>query len=98
MAISKKPVKEKVDVEALILKGGSVPTASSPTPPPPPALRKAESAPAAETDGRKVSMQLRLSPEIVQEIDGLIERRVIRIPRHAWFMEAIAEKIVRERL
>lgn len=92
MAISKKLVKEKVDVEALILKGGSVP---SPAPSRP---RAADPTPATdEKEDRKLAVQLRLSPEIIREIDLLIEKRVIRVPRHAWFMEAISEKIVKER-
>ncbi len=92
MAISKKPTKQTVDVEALILKGGSVPaspSAAKNTPQPP--------APVDEDAAKKVPLQLRLSNETIRQIDELIERRVIKISRHAWFIEAISEKMLKER-
>ena len=94
MALSKKPTKSTVDVEALILKGGSVPTSS-----PKPTVARAAETPVSMTDEKekKIMLQLRLPQEIVEEIDGLIEKRVLRISRHAWFMEALSEKIMKER-
>jgi predicted transcriptional regulator len=43
-----------------------------------------------------IPIQLRLSPDIVDRIDALIEGRVIPTSRHNWFMEAIADKIKKE--
>lgn len=45
----------------------------------------------------KSFLQIRMKPEIIEQIDGLIEKRIIGISRHAWFMEAIEEKIRKER-
>ena len=41
-------------------------------------------------------VQLRLSPEILDVIDGLIAKKLIPSSRHAWFMNAIVEQIKRE--
>ena len=89
MALSKKPAKNTVDVEALILKGGSVPASKVAQP--------ATQDHSTDEKDRKIPVQLRLSPEIIREIDNLIEKRVIKVSRHAWFMEALSEKIVKER-
>lgn len=45
----------------------------------------------------KSFLQIRMKPEIIEEIDKLIGRRIIGISRHAWFMEAIEEKMKKER-
>lgn len=95
MALSKKPAKptadtEGVDIDALINKGGSVPSA-----------QKVESETRTKPQkkvlkGGMIPIQLRLSPEIVDRIDNLIEDRVMPTSRHNWFMEAIADKIHKE--
>ena len=92
MALSKKPVKNtspaapNVDVEALINKGGGVP-------------KKTET-PVTEgkklLKGGKVPIQLRISPNILDEIDALIAKRKIPCARHEWFMAAISEKMAQE--
>ncbi len=98
MALSKKPAKpilntEGVDIDALINKGGSVPSekkgAAMPTIPVEKAQKKV-------LKGGMVPIQLRLSPEILDRIDGIIEGRVIPTSRHNWFMEAISDKIKKE--
>jgi hypothetical protein len=45
----------------------------------------------------KSFQQIRIKPEIIQQIDDLIDKRIIGISRHAWFMEAIEDKIRKER-
>lgn len=95
MALSKKPVKNQPVVnedlvEALINKGGSVPTAKTPDTPSVKTTKKV-------LKGGQVPVQLRLSPEILDVIDELINKQLIPISRHAWFMNAIAEQIKREK-
>lgn len=94
MALSKKPVKSKPAVsedivEALINKGGSVPKAVGDDTPSVKALKKV-------LKGGQVPVQLRLSPDILDVIDELIDKRLIPISRHSWFMNAIVEQIKRE--
>ncbi len=94
MALSKKPVKNTspattVDVDALINKGGGVPKKmDTPT----------ENTPAGKKllKGGKVPVQLRITPDILDEIDALIAMRKIPIARHDWFMQAIGEKMERD--
>jgi hypothetical protein len=98
MALSKKPAKpllntEEVDIDALINKGGSVPSAKK--------IEKSVVTPDTKPQkkvlkGGMVPIQLRLSPEILDRIDGIIEGRVIPTSRHNWFMEAISDKIKKE--
>ena len=94
MALSKKPVKSKPTVsedivEALINKGGSVPAAVIENAPSVKAQKKV-------LKGGQVPVQLRLSPDILDVIDELIDRRLIPVSRHSWFMNAIVEQIKRE--
>jgi hypothetical protein len=93
MALSKKPAKNtnpspSVDVEALINKGGTVPEKVDVT--------AGVSTGKKLLKGGKVPVQLRITPEILDEIDLLITKRKIPIARHDWFMEAIGEKMERE--
>ena len=44
----------------------------------------------------QIKVQLRLSGGMLQRIDAAVHRRVVRIPRHTWFLEAIVEKLNRE--
>jgi hypothetical protein len=96
MAISGKPPKPappspapraaEQEVMNLIHKGGSVP----------------KSAGISERDAAKpMLVQLRLYPDLVEEIDGVRKNRAgkkRRPPsRHAWIVEAIEEKLARER-
>lgn len=39
---------------------------------------------------------LRLPPDDVTEIDSLISKRRIKIPRHTWLLEAVYEKMERD--
>ena len=98
MALSKKPTKpaadtEGVDIDALINRGGSVPlvkTVSVAT------VLPMEKPQKKVLKSGMVPIQLRLSPDIVDRIDALIEERVISTSRHNWFMEAIANKIKKD--
>lgn len=82
MAISKKPIKSKIDeksVKNLIEKGGSV----------------AEKETNSQSEITK--LQLRLHPSLVEIIDGLRKKRLTKVSRHSWFLEAIEAKIKSER-
>ena len=94
MALSKKPVKSKPTVsedivEALINKGGSVPAAVIDNTPSVKGQKKV-------LKGGQVPVQLRLSPDILDVIDELIDKRLIPVSRHSWFMNAIVEQIKQE--
>lgn len=94
MAVSKKPIKNSPMVNedivtALINKGGSVPEVIVET-------KTAGKIQKKVLKGGQVPVQLRLSPEILDVIDGLIDNKLIPVSRHAWFMNAISEQIRRE--
>ena len=95
MALSKKPVKlqpfmSEDIVSALINKGGSVPAEVQ-------VVEKVDDKQQKKVlKGGQVPVQLRLSPEILDVIDGLIAGKLIPSSRHSWFMNAIAEQIKRE--
>ena len=94
MALSKKPIKNTAVVHedivtALINKGGSVPAVIVEE-------KLGEKAQKKVLKGGQVPVQLRLSPEILDVIDDLIDKRLIPVSRHAWFMNAISEQIKRE--
>lgn len=42
-------------------------------------------------------VSLRMSSDMLNAIDHQVKHRPIRIPRHTWILEAIAEKLKRER-
>jgi hypothetical protein len=95
MALSKKPVINKPVVSedvvaALINKGGSVPAA---------VVEKKSVSDKTQMKVLKygqVPVQLRLTPDTLEVIDGLIGKKLIPVSRHAWLMNAIAEQIKRE--
>lgn len=94
MALSKKPIQSKPVVSedivaALINKGGSVPATLEGTQAPEKMQKKV-------LKGGQVPVQLRLTPDILDVIDGLIAQRLIPVSRHSWFMNAISEQIKRE--
>ncbi|MBA2637016.1 MAG: hypothetical protein H0U79_02145 [Solirubrobacterales bacterium] len=88
MPITPRP-KEKsaaaVDVDALIARGGSV---------------------ASETDARETAagpkgkdptpVVLRIPADLLERIEGARAARPVRIPRHTWLLEAVAEKLERD--
>lgn len=42
------------------------------------------------------AIALRIPDDLLQRIDQLLEGRAVRIPRHTWILEAIAERLERE--
>ncbi len=84
MAVTRKPAKkptpQAVDVEALILKGGSV----------------AGEAEAAGQTGKAASVVLRIPADVMERVDQAVQSRRIKTPRHTWLLEAIVEKLDRE--
>lgn len=55
--------------------------------------KKQEPLPEDETP---VPVQLRLEPKLIDKIDEVRKKRFAKVSRHAWFLEAIDEKIQRE--
>ncbi len=84
MAITRRPKpasEPAVDVEALINKGGSVARPSN-----------------DEANARKqAQVKLRLPADLLVQVDEALKGRRITIPRHTWLIEAIVEKLERER-
>ncbi len=85
MAVTRKPAKkpapQAVDVEALILKGGSV----------------AGEAEAAGQAGKATSVVLRIPADVMERVDLAVQARRIKTPRHTWLLEAIMEKLDRDK-
>jgi hypothetical protein len=44
-----------------------------------------------------VPVMLRLPPSMLEKVDAAVHARVVPTPRTTWIMEAIAEKLERER-
>lgn len=87
MAITKRPtgqVSEAVDVEALINKGGSV-------------AKSNESLPLQDEQEKTAVVNLRLPTSLLAEIDEVIKSKRVKIPRHTWLLEAIAERLTSEK-
>ncbi len=86
MAVTRKPAKkpapQAVDVEALILKGGSV----------------AGEAEVAGQTGKAASVVLRIPADVMERVDRAVQARRIKTPRHTWLLEAIMEKLDREQI
>ena len=43
-----------------------------------------------------VSLLLRLPRILLNRIDAVVHKRLIKIPRHTWILEALVEKLERE--
>ncbi|NKD78123.1 hypothetical protein HEQ60_10170 [Haematospirillum sp. H1815] len=86
MAIARKPqkteVRSGVDVDALINKGGSVAQINQPASDGPSPAEK--------------QVALRIPVNMLGSIESRLKKRTVRIPRHTWILEAIAEKLERE--
>jgi ribosomal protein S25 len=86
MAISRKPkqssgaASKRVDVDALISKGGSVGSKNG--------------GQGKEKDA--VPVILRVPEDILERVDSSVQARRIKTPRHTWLLEAILEKLERE--
>ena len=87
MAITRKPKIDvsstpQVDVEALIMKGGS-PTGASTEPPTKPA-------------SKATPVILRIPSDLLTRIEEVRGSRPVKIPRHTWLLEAVVEKLQKE--
>lgn len=94
MAITPKPKRQGVgvDVDALINRGG---TASEPPVPTSTAPQTVERP--VERPKGKVNFILRCPADVANRIDEAIEARAVRIPRNTWIIEAIVERLSREK-
>ena len=87
MAVTRKPkpqpqqAEEKIDVEALIMKGGSVATPKTTQP---------------VGEGKPSPVIVRIPSELLSKIEMSRANRTVKIPRHTWLLEAIVEKLERE--
>lgn len=41
----------------------------------------------------EVALTVRVPPDVLEQIDQLVKRRRVKIPRHAWLLEAIYAKL-----
>lgn len=84
MVISGKPKQKqddnKIDVDALINKGGSVASNTS-----------------KQQTKNEMLVNLRLPFDVIQQIDLVVSKRRIKTSRHTWLMEAIYEKLEKEK-
>lgn len=99
MALTKKPTQTKL-TEAqteMLIKGGALEPerTSTATPAPKGGRKKKEINPDTE-DENILFIQLRLEAELVGNIDKQLKKRIGKVSRHTWFLEAIAEKLQRE--
>jgi hypothetical protein len=89
MAIARKPKhqtqpEQAVDVDALIRKGGSVAGQES-------------AEPRQEGEGKPSPVIVRIPPDLLDRIELARQGRAVKIPRHTWLLEAIVEKLEREK-
>ena len=89
MAIARKPkataetaTRSEREIEVLINKGGSVAE-----------LHEGKGRGAAKT----TNVVLRLPADMLERVDEAVESRALRIPRHTWLLEAVLEKLEREK-
>lgn len=96
MALTKKPSQStlsEAQTQALILGGAAEPERNV-KPKENKAGRKKK--PPVPQEEELIPTQLRLEPRIIDAIDTIRAKRIARISRHTWFLEAIAEKLQRE--
>lgn len=87
MAVTRKPkassqAESTVDVDALIRKGGAVAGQETRT---------------AKGKDKPSSVILRIPPQLLERIELARQERPVRIPRHTWLLEAVVEKLDREK-
>jgi hypothetical protein len=81
MTIARKPKPTApIDVDALINKGGTV----------------AGQAPESQGVAKPSAVVVRIPSDMLDGIELARAARAVRIPRHTWLLEAIAEKLARE--
>jgi hypothetical protein len=89
MAISRKPSRsaptstpDEQKIQELISRGGSEPTTTSPP---------------DSTAKTSTPILLRIPADIMEQLDATLKARPVRLPRHTWILEAIHEKLTRDR-
>ncbi len=83
------PPAAAVDVDALILKGGSVAGQGAPDREP---SRPQAAAPVKDP----TPVVLRVPAALLGRVDEVLDARAVKIPRHTWLLEAVVEKLERE--
>ena len=51
----------------------------------------------AATEAETVTVSLRIPRELAERVDQSVRSRPVKIPRHTWLLEAVVEKLDRER-
>jgi hypothetical protein len=87
MAVTRKPktsvaAESVVDVDALIRKGGTV---------------AGQETKAPKEQDKPSPVILRIPSELLERIEQARQKRPVRIPRHTWLLEAVVEKLEREK-
>jgi hypothetical protein len=81
MTIARKPkTQARVDVDALIAKGGTVAGVDE----------------APKTAAKASPVVVRIPAHMLAGIEQARAARAVQIPRHTWLLEAIAEKLARD--
>ncbi len=52
---------------------------------------------AAERPGKTSPILLRIPADIMDRLDAELKARPVKLPRHTWILEAIHEKLIREK-
>lgn len=94
MALTRKPsappsasILKEADIDALINRGGEVPSSKTMSTATPTKVEDPE---------RIIPTQLRLTKGKLDEIDKQVKRSKIKISRHSWLLQAIEEKLERD--
>lgn len=101
MALTKKPVKTaltEAQTEQLI-KGGALEPERKAADVPTAKIKKPAGRPKKEIASEEeeiIPLQLRLEVQLVETIDAVRKKRIAKLSRHAWLVEAISEKLQRE--
>lgn len=101
MALTRKPTKtalSEAQTEQLI-KGGALEPERKTADEPTAKIKKSAGRPKKEIASEEeeiIPLQLRLEVKLVETIDAVIKKRIARISRHAWLVEAVSEKLQRE--
>jgi len=87
MAITRKPQSKaapSVDIDALINKGGTIAQAGQGTPD-------------AEQESDTSAFTLRVPKALLRDVDAHLKKKPIKTQRQYWILEAVMEKLERER-
>lgn len=106
MALTRKPAKNTPTASTLseaeteqLIKGGALEPERKAAVEPTAKIKKSAGRPKKEIASEEeqiIPLQLRLEVQLVETIDAVIKKRIAKISRHAWLVEAISEKLQRE--